>query len=307
MHGTKQNKKWKRYKKVDVPWAKYDRYRANECRRILELSEILEGIDRPVQRREFKLSQLTILLLFKILFNVSYRTIASAVKDLQIYRTLGMKRAPCYKTIQNTMTYLDDVTLRKINRRLLPSKTFMAAIDSSGMNINRRGAWVVIRFKRFQRRKDFRKVHIFVDLVSKKIIYCVVTRGTSSDSKQLKRILKECKWMKVEIILGDGGYDTRECFNEIEKYGSLAGIKVRKNASTRARGSPARRESVLAQKKNYNEWKKRIRYTMRCVVESIFSGTKRRFGEYFFSINERYRRVEMWLKTILWNVLIYPR
>jgi len=46
---------------------------------------------------------------------------------------------------------------------------------------------------------------------------------------------------------------------------------------------------------------------MRCVVESIFSGTKRRFGEYFFSIKEKYRRVEMWLKTILWNVLIYPR
>lgn len=290
-----------------MPWAEYDKYRANECRRILDLREMLEEIDRPVQRREFKLSQLTILLLFKILFNVSYRTIASAVKDLQIYRALGMKRAPCYKTIQNTMAYLDDATLSKINRKLVPSKTFMAAIDSSGMKINRRGAWVVIRFKKFQRRKDFRKVHIFVDLVSKKIIYCVVTRGTSSDSKQLKKILKECKWMKVEIILGDGGYDTRECFNEIEKHGSLAGIKVRKNASTRARGSPARREAVLAQKKNYNEWKERIHYTMRCVVESIFSGTKRRFGEYFFSINERYRQVEMWLKTILWNVLIYPR
>jgi len=41
-------------------------------------------------------------------------------------------------------------------------------------------------------------------------------------------ILNECKWMKVEIILGDGGYGTRKCFNEIEKHGSLAGIKVRK-------------------------------------------------------------------------------
>lgn len=307
MHRTKQNKKWKRYKKVDVPWAEYDKYRANECRRILDLSGMLEEFDRPVQRREFKLSKLIVLLLFKILFNVSYRTIASAVKDLQIYRAFGMKRAPCYKTIQNTMAYLDGTMLSKINRKLLPSKTFMAAIDSSGMKTNRRGAWVIIRFRRFQRRKDFRKVHIFVDLVSKKIIYCVVTSGTSSDSKQLKKILNECEWMKVEIILGDRGYDTRECFNEIEKHGSLAGIKVRKNACARARGSPARRESVLAQKENYNEWKEKFHYTMRCVVESIFSGTKRRFGEYFFSIKERYRKMEMWLKTILWNVLIYPR
>jgi len=267
MHGTKQNKKWKRYKKVDVPWAQYDKYRLNECKRILDLSEMLEEIDQPVQRREFKLSKLVILLLFKILFNVSYRTIASAVKDLQIYCALGMKRAPCYKTIQNTMAYLDGITLSKINRNLLPSKTFLASIDSSGMKTNRRGAWVIIRFRRFQRRKDFRKVHIFVDLISKKIIYCIVTRGTSSDSRQLKKILNECRWMKVEIILGDRGYDTRECFNEIEKHGSLAGIKVRKNACARAKGSPARREAVLAQKRNYNEWKERIHYTMRCVVE----------------------------------------
>ncbi len=54
--------------------------------------------------------------------------------------------------------------------------------------------------------------------------------------------------MKVEIILGDGGYDTRECFNEIEKYGLLAGIKVRKNACARARGSPARREAASAKR-----------------------------------------------------------
>ena len=39
----------------------------------------------------------------------------------------------------------------------------------------------------------------------------------------------------------------------------------------------------------------------------IFSGTKRRFGEYLFSIKEKSRCVEMWLRTILWNVLIYPR
>jgi len=39
------------------------------------------------------------LLLFKILFGVSYRTIASATNDLKIYQALDMKRTPCYKTI----------------------------------------------------------------------------------------------------------------------------------------------------------------------------------------------------------------
>jgi transposase len=262
---------------------------------------------KPVQRREFRLSKLVVLLLFKILFGVSYRTIASATNNLKIYQALDMKRAPCYKTIQNAMRYLDERFLSKINRLLVPSKTRFAGVDSSGVKTHRKGAWVVIRFGKTQRKRDFKKIHIFADLVSKKIIHCIMTKGTASDSKQLKKILRQCKWIKVEIILGDKGYDTHECFNETTNFGSIPGIKVRENASTKARGCPSRRKAVLAQRSDHERWKNRIQYTMRCVVESIFSGTKRRFGEYFFSFKESFRRVEMWLRTILWNVLIYPR
>lgn len=141
----------------------------------------------------------------------------------------------------------------------------------------------------------------------KKIIHCLVTKGTASDHKQLKKILKECDWLRVDIILGDKGYDTRECFNEITNHGSIPGIKVRKNASRKAHGCPSRRKTVIAQQQDIESWKRKVQATMRCVAEAIFSGTKRRFGEYFFSIKARFRAVEIWLRTILWNVLIYPR
>ncbi|MCD6468512.1 MAG: hypothetical protein J7L32_04285, partial [Thermoplasmata archaeon] len=121
------------------------------------------------------------LLLFKILFGVSYRTIASATNDLKIYQALDMKRAPCYKTIQNTMQYLNEWFLSKINRLLVPSNIAFGGIDSTGMKTHQKGAWVVIRFRKPQRKRDFKKIHIFVDLVSKKIIYCIMTRGTASD------------------------------------------------------------------------------------------------------------------------------
>jgi len=61
--------------------------------------------------------------------------------------------------------------------------------------------------------------------------------------------IKRCRWIKVEIILGDKGYDTRECFNEITDFESIPGIKLRKNASTKTCGSPSRRKAVLAQQK----------------------------------------------------------
>ncbi len=86
MHRTKQKKKeWKRYKEVSVPWDTYDAYRSGECQRVLDLQEVFRDLDNPVQRREFKLSCLTVLLLFKILFGIRYRGTASATKDLNIY------------------------------------------------------------------------------------------------------------------------------------------------------------------------------------------------------------------------------
>ncbi len=97
-----------------------------------------------------------------------------------------MKRAPCYKTIQNTMQYLDTRFLCTINQILVPKKIKLAGVDSSRVKTHRKGAWVIIRFRRYQRKRDFKKVHIFVDLVSKKIIYCLVTKGTASDSKTVK-------------------------------------------------------------------------------------------------------------------------
>jgi len=308
MQKTSQKKdKWERHKEVSINWKHYDESRLSECKRILDLTEIFHGLDQPVQRREFQLSHLTVLLLFKILFGLSYRGIANATKDLKIYQALGMKRAPCYKTIQNTFKYLDIRVLAQANRLLVPTRTLLAGIDSSGMKTKRKGAWIEVRFHHYMRTKDFKKIHIFVDLVSKKILYCTMTKGKAHDSSQLPKILRHTTWIKVDIILGDGGYDTKECFKAITRHGSLPGIKVRKNSTTISRGCPSRRRAVIAQQRDMDKWKQDMRTTMRCIIEAIFSGTKRRFGEYLFSVKARFRRIEIWLRTLLWNVVIYPR
>jgi transposase len=304
---SQENIEWKRHKEVTVPWATYDAHRLNECKRVIDLRETFIELDQPVQRREFQLSQLTVLLLLKLMFDISYRTLASATKDLYLFQALAMKRAPCYKTIQNTMQYLTESVLMEINQGLIPQATAIGGLDSSGMKTHRRGAWIVLRFHLPQHRRDFKKIHLFVDLVSKKILYCLVTTGKSSDAKQVKKLLKGCQWTRVDVILADGGYDTRECFNAIIGVGATPGIPVRKNASVRNRWCTSRKRAVHAQQQDYSQWEEQVHYRMRCVVESVFSGLKRRFGEHLFSIKERFRKVEMWLRPILWNVVIYPR
>jgi transposase len=300
-------KRWKRYKKVKVDWGPYHEYRETEFERVLNTGELFKGLDQPIQRREFKLSALAVLLLFKVMFNVSYRTIASAVRGFRIYTLLGLPRAPCFKTIQRTMEYLPIGLLREINKGLILARTRLAAMDSSGLKTGRKGAWVTIRFNKPLRKRDFKKIHIFVDLETKKIINCTLTNGTASDSKQVGALLDGYEWFKVEVILGDGGYDTREDFNAIADVGATPGIKVRKNASTRSKGCPSRRKAVIAQQADYDKWRDSIQYKMRCVVESIFSGTERRFGDLLASIKEEFRKVEAWFRTILWNLCIYPR
>jgi transposase len=302
-----RHKIWKRYKEVKVPWNVYDDHRGNECRRVLELAKDFKGLDEPVQRREFPLSRLAVLLLFKVYFNISYRTIASVTGGLRIHNILGLKRPPSFKTIQRTMNHLNERTLAEINRLYVPSFTKLAGVDSSGLKTTRRGAWLIIRFKEELRKRDFRKMNIFVDIETKKIIACVLTKGTSSDHRQLKKLLKRCQWFRMEIVLADGGYDTRACFQEIANRGAIPGIKVRKNASRKAKGCPVRKKAVIAQKEHYDDWKTLVRYPMRCVVEAVFSGTKRRFGEILSSIIGKFRRNEAWLRVLLWNICIYPR
>ncbi len=306
-NGSQEGNNWKRYKEFNVPWSRYDRYRKNEIERILDLNHYFKELDKPVQGREFLLSDLVTLLLFKILFSIPYRSLASMIKGFKIYSYLGMKRAPCYKTFQRTMNYINIDLLEKINNCLIDADIELSGVDASGLKTTRKSAWVQIRFGIYQRKKDFKKLHIFVDLQKKKIINCILTNGTASDHKHLSKLIQKKEWLRINIVLGDRGYDTRNVFKEVSKIGAKAGIRVRKNACSNSRGCPSRKKAVIQQKKDYNKWKNDVQYNMRSIVESIFSATKRRFGEFLFSVKESFRVIETWLRTILWNITIYPR
>ena len=153
------------------------------------------------------------------------------------------------------MQYLTKSVLMNINRELIPKTTTLGGFDSSGMKTHHKGAWVVIRFHKNQQQRDFKKVHLFVDLISKKILHCLVTTGRASDAKQVKKLLCGCSWIRVDVILGDRGYDSRECFHETTKFGAHPGIPVHRNATTKARGCSSRRKAVLAQQNNYEHYK----------------------------------------------------
>ncbi|HXT83913.1 MAG TPA: transposase, partial [Verrucomicrobiae bacterium] len=82
-------------------------------------------------------------------------------------------------------------------------------------------------------------------------------------------------------------------------------IKVRKNSRVRwEKGNILRNLSVLAQKKDLQEWKDGVSYGQRWIVETVFSCLKRRFGEYVYSVKLNNMIQEMMLKASLYNRMI---
>ncbi len=124
----------------------------------------------------------------------------------------------------------------------------------------------------------------------------------------------------VATIRGDGGYDSREAFSHCRKRGVRTTIRVRIDANYRAGGMDrARSEAVLEQlgggctatqlarmgkderKKHQKEWKERVGYNSRWMVEIIISTFKRLPGEALRAVKPEYIMIEIATKIAVYN------
>jgi len=111
------------------------------------------------------------------------------------------------------------------------SDDMVVAVDSSGMKVTNRGEWMREKWKV---RRGWIKVHIAVDVKRKKLVGLKITDERTGDNKVLPSLVDQAeKRGKVNRVIGDGAYDTRDNFNLLEERGIDPVIKVRKNASTR--------------------------------------------------------------------------
>ena len=79
-------------------------------------------------------------------------------------------------------------------------------------------------------------------------------------------------------MYGDKAYDNRKNLNILDKINAEPAIKIRKNASTRSKGCPLRRDEVLLIRKlGYDGWKDLKDAGRRWIAEIVFSAIKRVF------------------------------
>jgi hypothetical protein len=218
---------------------------------------------------------------------------------------------PDYTTISRRINRLDikirDTTDSK--NMQFEDEYLVIAIDSTGIKVTNRGQWMREKWNVNNKNKGYLKIHIAVDVKTKKILSMKVTDEHVHDSKALPElvdnIIKSDGMTTTGKLFADGAYEGNDIFRYLSDNGILPCIKVRKNAKVRwKKGNFLRNLSVLAQRNDLQEWKDSVSYGQRWIVETVFSCIKRMFGEYVYSVRLKNMIQEMMLKASLYNKII---
>jgi len=230
-----------------------------------------------------------------VLFHLPFRQEEGFVKGLAKY--VDGLVAPDWSTIWERTKKLD-MSLDGVDT----DEPISIAIDSSGIKVSNSGDWMR---KKWKVKRGYLKIHLAVDAKSKQAVSMEVTEETVSDGSQTEPLVQEAMAKNdVERALGDGAYDSRANFNLLASNDIDPAIKVRKNASRKAKGSYARKTAVIAQQTDFDGWKEEKGYGDRWAVEGAFSCIKRVFGEYVSAKKFVNMAKEMATKVSLYNLFM---
>jgi hypothetical protein len=247
---------------------------------------------------QYPYSYIEFVAFLKVGFKIPYRTVQGIVRGLSEYLRI------------------EEMHFTHIRRRILkikPSvrnlgfegeeddKPITLIVDASGLTISKKGDY--IEEKWIREKKEFVKLHIAVDEKSKKVVSFRITKGNVHDTKKFGPLVKEsAKRHDIDKVYGDKAYDNRKNFNILDDMNAEPAISIRKNASTRSKGCPLRRDEVfLVKKLGYEGWKQLKDTGRRWIAEIVFSSIKRVLGEDLLSKKFSAQKVEAGLKIVLYN------
>lgn len=171
--------------------------------------------------------------------------------------------------------------IRRRIKKVRPSfgpkgNNLFVGVDGTGEKVTNRGDWIRMKWKQ---RRGWIKVVIMGDIQGNIVDIRAGDEDLNENSSGRGMLRNNHK--NIDKYAGDGLYDTRDNFDLCNRLGVEPVIKIRKDASTKARGCLARKQEVLNYKKlGYKTWAKKKEYGKRWLAtEGIFSAKKRMFGE----------------------------
>ena len=290
-------------------WHDYDEALIERGCAILDLGllsswrEELDGMNREKLGRpfEFPNSYIAFLGFVKVGFDVPYRTLEGITRELSEYVRLVEEMHYTHMRRRMLASMKGKKPSELIARDADGDEPMTVIADSTGLSVSNKGSYIEDAWKKEKRK--YVKLHILADKKTGKIKGFRVTREKTGDTKKFVPLVKEvAKKRRVAKVYGDTAFDARKNFNLLEEMGAEPAIKLRKNASTEARGSPLRRQEVLMlDALGYEGWKEVRDYGKRWLVEIAFSAFKRVLGETLRARRFLSQKAEASLKVMLYN------
>lgn len=306
---TKQ-KRWGKKYEDKRNWKEYNEKLVKRGELYLSL-EFLENWDAELSEKNsgkrgrpflYPEQFVTFMAFMHLIFYMPYRQMEGFLKKLSglILRDIAADYTTLFKRIAEMKITLPESISEK-------REDVIVAVDSSGVKVTNRGEWMR---EKWRVHRGWIKAHIAVDVKTKETLAIEITNETVADREEFENLIDQIEQniqgRKIEHVLGDGGYDYKECFNALDKMKIESGIKTRANASTKSRGSPYRAKCVRERQElgGYKGWRDKYEYGKRWIAESVFSAVKRIFGETVraASIVGMFREAKM--KFMCYNILL---
>jgi hypothetical protein len=175
---------------------------------------------------------------------------------------------PNYTTLSRRAQKLDVVLAIPASREPLH-----LVIDSTGLKVFGEGEWKV-RKHGYAKRRTWRKVHLALDIRTGQIGAALMTHQDVDDASALPDLLDQIPAdVPIDIVGGDGAYDSRQSHAVIAARDAQAAIPPREGAVPWPQNIPGagwRNEAIKAIATwGRAQWKKQSGYHRRSLVENL--------------------------------------
>lgn len=242
------------------------------------------------------------LMAIKAVFHQPYRQLIGLFLGLVALMGLVL-RVPHFTTVAFRARQLG-----KYCKKLSSKRPMDLVFDASGFKAYGEGEWKVRQHGK-QKRRRWRKFHLAICPESHEIILAEVTELEVADCEVMPKLLNEAP-KSVEQVIGDGAFDTSNCYRAAHDRGITLLVPPRQTAVHSDGGNPwmKGRDNALSEIAGLGGddigrrlWKKLRGYHKRSLVETTFSRLKGVFGCKLFSRRIDSQSAELLVKAFALN------
>lgn len=289
-------------------WAGYNQAETQSRSSFIELlQEVCRQIVEPSAktgrgRKYMPIRDVVFSIILKVFETGNSRKVMNHLGDLQ--KTNVISQVPHFNSILNYLRrdWMTPILSELVTLSSLPlaaiEKSF--SVDSSGFGLSRKKTWRDVKYGNDEQWHEWIKAHIICGNLTKIIIAAEISPAYSGDSPFLMSLIeKTSKHFKLEEVMADAAYASRDNLELIEGHNARALVAFKSNAVFGANGKTW--DKLLNHYRyHYDEFHERYRF--RSNVEAAFSAIKANFGGNLRSRTERSQINELLAKIICHNL-----